>query len=82
MSRTFEEVCEEAMDLTIEERSWLAEHLWESARTPQEREIDAAWDAEIDRRVAEVDAGTAVLIPGDEVIRELRAKYGPRSRRS
>lgn len=82
MSRTFEEVREEAMELTVEERSWLAEYLWESARTPEEREIDAAWDTEIDRRVAEVEAGTAVLIPGDEVIRELRSKYGQSSRRS
>jgi putative addiction module component (TIGR02574 family) len=82
MSRTFEEVREEAMELTLEERSWLAEQLWESARTPEEREIDTAWEAEVDRRAAEVDAGTAVLIPGDDVIRELRAKYGQRSRRS
>jgi putative addiction module component (TIGR02574 family) len=82
MSRTLEEVREEAMELSIEERSWLAEELWESARTPEEREIDAAWEAEAERRVAEVKAGTAVLIPGDEVIRELRSKYGPRSRRS
>jgi putative addiction module component (TIGR02574 family) len=74
MSRTFEEVREEAMELTLEERSWLAEQLWESARTPAEREIDAAWEAEVDRRVAEVEAGTAVLIPADDVIRELRAK--------
>ena len=29
MSRTFEEVREEAMELTLEERSWLAEELWE-----------------------------------------------------
>jgi putative addiction module component (TIGR02574 family) len=63
------------MKRTIEERSWLAEELWESTRTPEEREIDAAWEAEVERRVAEVKAGTAVLIPGDEVIRELRAKY-------
>lgn len=82
MSRTFEEVREEAMELTLEERSWLAEQLWESARTLEEREIDAAWDAEIDRRIAETDEGTGVLIPGDEVIRQLRAKYGQRSRRS
>jgi putative addiction module component (TIGR02574 family) len=61
---------------TIDEQSWLAEQLWESARTPEEREeIDASWDVEIDRRVAEIDARTAVLIPGDEVIRELRSKY-------
>jgi putative addiction module component (TIGR02574 family) len=82
MSRTFEEVRDYAMELTVEERSWLAEDLWDSARTAEEREIDEAWGKEIDRRVAEVDAGTATLIPADDVIRELRAKYGKRSRHS
>lgn len=62
------------MELTVEERNWLAEHLWDSERTPEEREIDAAWNVEVDRRVTEVEAGTAVLIPGDDVIRELRSK--------
>jgi putative addiction module component (TIGR02574 family) len=74
MSRTFEEVRDQAMELTTEERGWLAEQLWDSARTAEEREIDEAWDKEVERRVAEIDAGTAKLIPGDEVIRELRAK--------
>jgi len=64
----------------IEEHSWLADQLWDNARTPEEREIDAAWEAEVDRRVAEVEAGTAVLIRGEEVIRELRAKYDQRWR--
>ncbi len=70
------------MQLSMEERSWLADELWESARTAEEREIDKAWEVEIERRVAEIDAGTAKLIPGDEVLRDLRAKYGKRSRRS
>ncbi|MDP9360217.1 MAG: addiction module protein [Acidobacteriota bacterium] len=82
MSRTFEEVRDQAMQLSMEERSWLADELWESARTAEEREIDKAWEVEIERRVAEIDAGTAKLIPGDEVLRDLRAKYGKRSRRS
>lgn len=52
-----------------------SEQLWDNARTPEEREIDAAWEAEVDRRVAEIEARIGVLIPGDDVIRELRAKY-------
>jgi len=82
MTRTLEEVRDYAMELSLEERSSLAEDLWDSARTAEEREIDEAWEKEIDRRVAEVDAGTATLIPADDVIRELRAKYGKRSRHS
>ena len=82
MSRTFEEVRDEAMALTPEERSTLAEDLWDSNRTAEELEIDRAWTIEVERRVAEIDAGIGVLIPGEDVIRELRAKYGKRSSRS
>jgi putative addiction module component (TIGR02574 family) len=81
MSRTFEEVRDEAMALSPEERGCLAEDLWDSTRTPEELEIDRAWAIEVERRVAEVDAGIGTLIPGEDVIRELRAKYGKRSRR-
>jgi phosphoribosylanthranilate isomerase len=40
--------------------------------TPTKREIEEAWAKEIQRRVAEIDAGTAVLVSGDEVIAEAR----------
>lgn len=35
-------------------------------------EVDAAWEEEIRRRIAEIDAGTAKLVPADEVIAEVR----------
>jgi putative addiction module component (TIGR02574 family) len=79
MSRTYEEVRDEAMALTPEERGSLAEDLWDSNRTPDELEVDRAWTIEVERRVAEIDAGIGTLIPGEDVIRELRAKYGRRS---
>ena len=37
---------------------------------------------EIDRRVAEVEAGTAKLIPAEDVLRELRTKFAAPRRRS
>ncbi|MFT4255345.1 MAG: addiction module protein [Pseudoxanthomonas sp.] len=39
---------------------------------PQDDDAQA-WTAEIDRRIAEIDAGTAKLVSGDEFIRELRS---------
>ena len=39
-------------------------------------EIDAAWAAEIERRLAQVDSGEVETIPYETVIAELRAKYG------
>jgi len=82
MSQTYEETREKAMALNPEERGALAEDLWDSNRTAEEMEIDRAWAIEIERRAAEIDAGIGTLIPGDDVIRELRAKYGKRSRRT
>ncbi|MHB1259741.1 addiction module protein, partial [Thiobacillus sp.] len=33
--------------------------------------VAKAWDEEIARRVAEIDAGTAVLIPHEQVVAEI-----------
>jgi putative addiction module component (TIGR02574 family) len=81
MSRTFEEVRDEALALSPEERSSLAEDLWDSNRTTDESEIDRAWTVEIERRAAEIDSGIGTLIPAEDIIRELRSKYGQRSSR-
>jgi hypothetical protein len=40
-------------------------------------EIDAAWKDEIVRRVQSIEDGTAVLLDGEAVMRELKSKYGP-----
>ncbi len=47
--------------------------------TAEEREIEQAWIEESERRVREVEAGTAKTIPGEEVFRKLREKYRDRS---
>lgn len=65
MSLTPDEIMAEAMKLSPDERADLADRLWISAM-PRE-EVAAAWDAEIARRVAEIDAGTAELIPSEDV---------------
>jgi len=38
--------------------------------------VEAAWDTEIRRRIAEIDSGEAVLLDFDEVMGEMREKYG------
>ena len=63
------------MELSPEDRSSLAEELWDSMRTAEERAIDEAWYNEVEGRLFEVDAGIGELIAGEDVIRELRAKY-------
>jgi len=72
MSLTVEQIKAEAMKLPPEERADLADWLWVSA-TPRE-EVAAAWDAEIARRIEEIDAGNVEFIPGEEVLARIREK--------
>jgi putative addiction module component (TIGR02574 family) len=72
MSRTFEEVRNEAMALTLEERGHLAEELLDSVESDEGIEWDDEYAAEIQRRVAEVRAGTAKMVSADEAFAEAR----------
>lgn len=66
-----EELSRRARDLSPEERVQLAEEILATVHELDD-EVDAAWDAEIKRRIAEVDSGTAQLIPAEEVFARLR----------
>ena len=83
MTRQFEKLRDAALELPLEERTLMAEQLLDSARTRREREIEETWLVEVERRMQAIEDGTAVLIPAEQVIRELRAKYAaPKRRRS
>jgi putative addiction module component (TIGR02574 family) len=59
----------EALELPSAERAQLAKSLLVSLddETDDElAEVERAWDAEIRRRIAELDAGTAELIPAED----------------
>jgi len=68
---TYDRVKAARLRLASRNRSRLAHRLSRFV-TPTRREIEEAWAKEIQRRVAEIDAGTAILHDGDEVIAELR----------
>lgn len=59
-----------ALRLTPDEREELIETLTETLRPA--RPLHPEWEAEIARRVAEMDAGTVAAIPAAEVFVELR----------
>jgi putative addiction module component (TIGR02574 family) len=72
MPRSFEEVRDEAMALSPEDRGNLAEELLESLPIGEGIQWDDEYAAEIQRRVAEVRAGTAKMVPADEAIAAAR----------
>lgn len=82
MGLPFEELVAHALQLSREERARLAHRLIVSleARTGDAIEVERAWATEIRRRLDEVDAGTAELIPAEQVFAELRARASAASR--
>ncbi|MDP1649439.1 MAG: addiction module protein [Rubrivivax sp.] len=64
----------QAMKLTPNERADLADKLWLSVNSKDE--VDAAWEAEIARRIQQIDSGEVGYIPWETVMAELRAKFG------
>jgi putative addiction module component (TIGR02574 family) len=67
MRHSYKQVRELALGLSYDQREKLSQELWESLHPPGEdlsrEEIDAAWAAEIERRIADMDSGEAKTIP-------------------
>lgn len=75
MSTLVEELSQKARQLPPEERIQLAEELLATVQEV-DSEVQAAWDEEIRRRLAEIENGTAKLIPAEEVFAEVRRILG------
>jgi putative addiction module component (TIGR02574 family) len=74
MSRSLNEVFQEAARLPERDRATLAGLLIETLDPVSESDVEAAWSEEIKRRIAEIDAGTVELIPWEDVRAELFAQ--------
>jgi len=77
MSAILKEVEAQAMQLSPEDRGILAHQLILSLEGRPEDTPEAiakAWDAEIARRVADMEAGKTKWVPAEEVMAKLRAK--------
>ena len=69
---TLKELEQQARALTPEERARLAEVLLESLRDAPLAEIEAAWDREIQQRVAAYDRGERQTFSAEDVFAEAR----------
>jgi putative addiction module component (TIGR02574 family) len=70
MSTQIEVLEAEAMKLTAEERARLADRL--IASLSDDSETEEAWAAEVERRIAEIEAGRARVVPAAEAIARAR----------
>lgn len=76
MTQTATELLKRALALTAEERAELAGSLLESLDdTPDDPEaVEAAWNEEIARRIADLDSGKAKTVPWEDVRRRVSSK--------
>jgi hypothetical protein len=74
MSRSVQEVLEDARRLPPGDIDWLIGELLQPGDGSSDAEIYACWKAEVERRGAESEAGTAVTYSWDEVKAPLRAR--------
>ena len=71
MPTTLEIVEAQAFQLSPEERAQLADRL--IASLFDDRQIEDEWAGEVERRIAEIEAGRALLIPAATAIARARA---------
>ncbi len=75
MSIPLEILAAEVLGLPPEERSELLDRLLASLEPrPFDSAWEQAWAAEVDRREADIEAGRAKWIPGEEAVARLRAQ--------
>ena len=74
MLHDFDEILKAALALPPGARAMLADHLLVSLDGPNQKEIDAAWAEEVERRIREVDEGKVETIDGELVMQRLRER--------
>ena len=72
MAVTLAEIEEQAQQLSAEDRARLAEILLESLQDGPSAEIEAAWNTEIEARVAAFDRGESQTYAAEDLFAEAR----------
>jgi putative addiction module component (TIGR02574 family) len=74
MATQSQQVLQTALALPETERAEIAASLISSLDEQADVAADAAWDAEIKRRLESIDRGEVQLVPWDDVMQELRGR--------
>ena len=76
MTQEASELLKKALALSTEERAQLVDSLLESLEERHEDPpaVEAAWNDEVARRIAELDSGNAKTIPWEEIRQRISAK--------
>jgi putative addiction module component (TIGR02574 family) len=71
MAKTANDLLADALRLEPDARAELAAEILASLDGPADPDAEAAWDAEIDRRIAAIEAGAIRLEPWPDVKRRI-----------
>ena len=74
MRGTIEELTQDAMHLSEDQRITLAHRLLSSIEPPESEQIESAWNSEIKRRISSFRKGLVKTIPANEVFAQLDAR--------
>lgn len=76
MASKLEQVEQQALSLSPEERAKLAERLWQSVQGDDAAPFDDAWIEEAERRYRELAEGRVQGVPAEQVFARIRARMG------
>ncbi|MCL4456158.1 MAG: addiction module protein [Nitrospirae bacterium] len=74
MSAKTNELISMVESLPVDIKTTLVEKILNSLH-PSQKEIDALWAKEAERRVKEIKTGKVKTIPGDKVFKEIQQKF-------
>jgi putative addiction module component (TIGR02574 family) len=74
MTDQAQEILQKALALSEKERASIAGSLLESLDGPADENVEAAWDEEIARRIADFDSGKSGSVPWEEVQARISAR--------
>ena len=73
MPMTAADILEAARQLSPQQQQWLAQELLDSEQVDSPEEIEAAWAAEVERRIDEIDSGKVQPIPWETAQEHMQA---------
>ncbi|HEX9811640.1 MAG TPA: addiction module protein [Burkholderiales bacterium] len=74
MARAIADIERDIKELSARERAELLRSLIADLDAPAETDVEQAWLREAERRLAEIESGTAETVPGPKVLNEARSR--------
>lgn len=75
MTEAGQNLLDQALRLSAEERAVLAARLWASLETDSDPGLETAWAEEIRRRLKRIESGEDQPVPWKEIRGRLRARF-------